>query len=225
MNHKSLLTISSALLLSLGTGKAAIIDNFNSDTALVNTGTPGPATFAANPTNTIGGFRTLQILGYPADLDPTSPGATLEVVGGLLGHSQNVGTSGRSRITWDGDGSLNADLTDGGSSDRLELSVVDLDQGPITLTFVIRSGANSATRSLSGLGLGTHQFAFSSFSGDTSVFANAESIELTIEAPTSSDLGLDFIRTTTSDVPEPSTYLAVGGALLAFGARRFGRKG
>ncbi len=192
---------SGALLLA-NSAQALLIDSFDADPDAVSTGTPGPSNTASAAA--IGGSRTLEILGFPGDLDPTSLGADLEVAAppGVLAHSQDaLAPGGRSKVTWDdnGNGLGGLDLTDGGLANGLMVDLIAIDIGDVDVTFMVEDTAGgSAQLLLAGLAAGTNQFLFSDFVGAVN-FESVQNVMLTIDADARSDLVLDLIETV--DVP------------------------
>lgn len=197
---------SGALLLA-NSAQAILIDNFDSGPGTVSTAVPGPTNFAS--IDAIGGSRTLEMLGFPTDADPTSQGATLEVaapVPGVLAHSQNaIAPGGRSKVTWDnnGLGLGGVDLTDLGQANGLMVDLLSIDVGNVDVTFMIEDiDGQSSELLLSGLAAGTNQFLFSDFIGNAD-FETANNIMLRIDADATSDLTLDLIETVAVPPPPP----------------------
>ena len=198
------------LLIATGAHAASItIDDFDTGPSFVDSTTPGPTNFAA--AGAIGGSRTMEILGYPTDADPTSDGTTLEVAvpPGEAGMSENVFTpGGRSRITWDADGAgLGAvDLTDSGAENAINFEIVAIDVGSVDIKLTVESLAHgTASITSSTLGVGSETILYTDFAGYSSdIFKNVDSISMEITALTSTDLRMDLLETTSVMVPVPS---------------------
>ena len=114
------------------------------------------------------------------------------------------------------------DLTDGATQDAIQIDIISIDQGNITLTFTVTdlTGGETSTLVLAGLGVGTQAVLFSSFTGIAD-FTDIDSIVLTIDAGVASDLILDLIDTRLgTGVGLPTTLALLGLGLFGVIRRR-----
>ena len=210
------------------------IDNFNFGSGnIFSLGAvpPGSVTSLniAGASGVFGGSRTIDITQ-----------ATGPVVFSAVNESPNFGQynhsnpSGTSVVTWDADGAIGglngADLTDSGNDDALQLDVVKIDLGSITINFTITSATGSSSLSVNDLVEGQQAFLFSSFgtiSGSGADFASVDGIEMTVIAGNDIDVRLDLVQTTTrkgtfNGAPLPGTAVPM---MLALGLlTRHGRR-
>ena len=228
-------TTCAGVLAIAGGAQAIMIDDFDIGPGMVDSDlSPGPTNFAAVG-SAIGGSRTLEILGFPGDGNPTSEGAELEVSvpPGQLGHSQDAfAPGGRSKVTWDanGGGLGGEDLTDGGLANGIMVDLISIDVGMVDVTLMVEDtvgGASSLV--LSPLAAGPNSFFFADFIGDAD-FSDADVIMLQIDAEATSDLVLDLLETIDvppppgprEGIPEPisSTLALMGLSTLAVATKR-----
>jgi hypothetical protein len=203
---------------------AALIDNFD-NTTIVNPlvaagagGSDGPVADGVNA-GVIGGYRTGAI---PGGTPVTGISLSVDLVLGQLAFSLATLSSGSATITYDANGSglgggAGVDLTDAGASQYFTFDITSIDQGNVDLIVgVMDALAASDSVTLSGAGVGTQQFNFSSFTGVD--FTKITKVTLEIQGVAASDLSLDSFFTSGQiggSVPEPSTLAMFGlGAAL-----------
>ncbi len=196
----------------------------------MGTAAPGPLNVTSN--TAVGGSRTMEIIGFPTDTDPVSGGSRLQVIGedigpGLLGHSQNAfSEGGRSKVTWDANGSGlgELDLTGGGPDDAIKILVnniaipsgaqVVVEPGQANLTMTVESDAHgSASITVEDIQPGDVILVYSDFTGFSSdIFENVDRVALEIEAGTAADVLIDLLETadTLPPIPEPGSGLLFG---------------
>lgn len=236
--HKILFTLTAGLLLAAAANPASamLIDNFDYGDGYV-TATAADTAGGTHVTDTagsypdiVGGYRELQL---PNSQDIEGTGSATMAANpsnsGYLSFSLDAMTKGSGILTWDGNGAGlgGVDMTDGGLSSFVSFDILAIDQGDIDLNvFVTDSNGEKGHYTLSGAGVGTHQFDFLSFSNSGALdFTSIDSISLDIIAlDDASDLVLDQIFTGGSiSVPAPQTTLALLGLgliLIGFGVRR-----
>ncbi len=199
-----------------------LIDDFDTGEGRVeftsSANNPGPDSFVAP--SAIGGYRTLEIIGFPTDSDQLALGTVLEVKMSNEGQSQGTFSSGgRTRTTWDANGAGlgGIDLTDGGVEDTFNFDIVFIDQGTLTLKFNIVSDTfGVASFETSSMIAGMFAAPYSDFTGDSSVFTSVDEINLEITTDPQQDIRIDNILTSAGPmivVPVPAAAWS-GLALL-----------
>jgi MYXO-CTERM domain-containing protein len=220
---KLICTIGMASLIAVASrADAVLIDNFDNGGGTVQAAAGGSDSDSSSATGIIGGTRALSIPGAnPVSGIGNLTMAANPAASGLLSFSLDAATSGSAILTWDGNGAglASADLTDGGTSSFFTFDILSIDQGNVTLVLTVVDGsAATGSRTVTGAGVGTQQFDFTSFSGSPD-FEDIESITLEIQGEDASDLVLDQLFTSgdlnAPPAPEPST---LGLALLGLAA-------
>ena len=208
------------------------IDNFDDlTTQYVSSGfatSISTSTVATN--NALGGYRKINI-------EKTGALASAKVKDGKFYHSAGVGTSAKSTITWDANGTgLNANLlaTDtlgfAGSScyECFVLDIISIDQGNVDLTIQLNDGTNTYSHTSTGVDTGILEILFSQFNNNID-FSSIFSISLIVEGGIAGDMSLDFQGYTgkalalsnVNSVPLPaSLWLFIPGLISFFGAHR-----
>jgi hypothetical protein len=153
---------------------------------------------------------------------------------GLMDFNQDSRVKSKALLVWDGNGhegenpfvintSSSIDLTDGGTSNCLAIDVVN-DDLPINVQMTLYGVSQSASTMLSlpgGVASTTYYVLFSAFAGIDPTNVRAITLQIDGTQTEGADLTLDNFRSTsTSDVPEPATWLLIGLALAGIGAFR-----
>ncbi len=198
---------------------ALLIDSFNTATQYVNssgtlTSTQGGAM--------LGGFRQLDIISSTGPLN-TSASVVVGAGLGIFSQSEDVATSGISRVTWNANGSgLSVDLT---GNDAFILDTLTIDQGSIDVTIGLTDTDSTDFVTLSNITSSNSlpTISFYSFSGIN--FASINEIYMEINAGQASDITLNEIRTMgapiiVNPIPSPATFLLMGAGLLGIMGRR-----
>lgn len=212
--------------LTIGSAQALTIDDFSTTLLLSDPGTTaGSATAAA--TSIIGTEREASISRLtgadPATLAFNSGGTgTLSIANGTGGTSSSV-------VVWDGVGASGlggVDLTVGGAQDALDLRIIANDFAAIVTITVIDTLAGGSSLSLASPGgiPGPSSipflFEYTNFIG-TADFTSIDLIALTVDTPfNATDIELDFLGTTTTEIAEPETLLILGLGLAGLGLVR-----
>ena len=212
-----------ALLSAPFAASALILDDFEDDQLVViGIGPPNPQD-AFNTVAALEGDREMYLErteGFgsaSADANMTQASA--------FSLSTGPGVVATVELTWSNFGS--ADVTDGGASGFLELSVrSDLD-AVVTVNFLSGGSTSSAVFNVTGTGTGAgdpFQFlnvALTDLVG-SAVLTMVDGIELLISGPASLDLQIGVLRTVQTPIPEPGTLalLGLGLAGLAHSSRR-----
>jgi hypothetical protein len=193
---------------------ATIIDSFDEAQAGIAIAGGSGSSVLAGLSEVIGGERELSLT---VNSNTGSQLASLNVSDGLLNFNNGTGVDSTAMVTWDGiaSGGLGGeDVTNGGLSFAIVVNVVAADLGGMIRLDIEDTGAGSAfvTQAI-GPGAGAFVLPFASFAGVN--FGALDLVKLTITGPDALDVSIDFIET--SQVPEPSTMLLSGLALLALG--------
>jgi hypothetical protein len=218
------LALAAALLLGISsTASATLIDNFSTSQGILDVTNGETDWSTASGPGILGGHRDITISGAAADgdLDGFVPLATAQVSGGQLRVSNTSQISSVVTVAWDGAGYEGAAAGLGAAGDlstaiAIVVSVTSIDQ-PLTIEFIMTEGLNTATASALVSTTGQIVFGLGSFVGDAINFASVDSIKMVIEGPAAYDVDIDIVETA---VPEPSTMLLSGAALLALGLLR-----
>lgn len=211
--NKIILALALITGLTTITANAAMIDNFDEEWMVADTGfDPTVASASATSTTPIsafGGNRTITIT-KNGDL---SANATVIAPPGIYAHSADALTSATSIISWHSDTAI--DLIEGRTSSNFALDILTIDQGDVGLILSVTDmlGATAEATKLDA-GVGVEFFAFGLFSGID--FLQITDISLKIVGGVSSDLTLNSIST----VPTPSILILLSMGLVAFAFNR-----
>lgn len=214
------LALAAALLLGIsGVASATVIDDFSTPQALQQI-TSGSSTSEVGGAGILGGYRDITIsIPSPDGATPTNA-ARVEVANGVLSVGNDPFVSSVVEVLWNGQGATGLGAA-GNLSDAISIVVqvlfADLN---ITVDFELVDTANNvATASQTVLAQsGILTFNLGSFGGDPVDTSSLKSIKMTITGPAAYDIVVDMVDT--SQVPEPSTMLLSGAALLALGLLR-----
>ena len=218
---------------------AVIIDNFDVGSGSISsTGvTPSAPVASLNIPGTsgaIGGSRTT-IIPKATGAGVTSSVNTASSTRRYR-HTNPQGTSGTSLLIWDANGLLGGlngvDLTDGGNDNAVEVNVVQISVGSVTVEFTVTSPTGSSSLAADNVTLGQQAFLFRDF-GDTSGsgadFTNVDSIELTLIAAQGAEVQLSLVQTgqgqdslvgISAPLPGTAALMGIALALLVRGGRR-----
>lgn len=225
--RKTLATLSLAAFAGVMTNAASaavLIDSFDTDQAVltVNSGVTSASSsvFSAGG-DILGGWRDILI-----EYQSGTGDSTAKVENGALSVSNEAGVppnSSMTTVTWDGagvGGLGGVDLT-GMSAFGILVDVLQSDLGGTLMLTIVDTDADSDTLSiiLPEVTFGTPEqflFAFAGFSPAVNLTA-VDSIALKVTGPAALDLSVDIIETA---VPEPTSMILLGTALLGLGIRR-----
>lgn len=224
--------------LTMGSAQALTIDDFSVTQLLSDPGT-STSTVTGAATSIIGTERSATIVrdagADPATLAFNSGGTgTMSIANGTGGLSTSI-------VTWDGVGIAGLgdpglggiDLTVGGTQDAFDLRIVANDfAAQVVLSVFDTAGNLSDLEQFSPGGIPGPSstpflFEFADFVpgiGTGTDFTSIASISLTvITTLNATDIEMDFLGTTTTQVSEPETLLILGLGLagLGFARRRF----
>ena len=219
----------SLLLLIAPISQAIIIDSFDTDQLPVTLLAPGDIGNTAGSSQAaaeaLGGIRN-----YNATLDGGSFGNQIRafVGGGLYNHVQDPSVTGRSRLIYDGStdpfnvdatGLGGVDLTDGGTSNAIEVRVVFADQGGTKIIEVFTDSNNRSTVSIPITVTTTEEifiipftdFVTSPGATGPADFSNVGAVALDVDGSTTAalDVQLDLLQSRATLAPEKSAALAV----------------
>ena len=219
-------------LLAATPANAVIIDTFNEGEQSIVV--PDGGTSLGNniaAAGIIGGSRTINVTsvvggsGTSVNVDDSNSN--------LLSISNNFQTTSIIEVIWDSNGAGlgGANLLADGS-DALELDIVDIDQGNVTLTFsVVDTDLDVGTLTLSNLVAGDYAFLFTDFINATNVnFGSVDSVSLLIESGSSSDFALDLVQSREGtdipqdEIPAPAAFPLLGAGIAGLALARKYRK-
>jgi hypothetical protein len=214
------LALAAAMFLGISSiASATVIDDFSTVQALQEI-TSGSSTSEVGGPGILGGYRDITItIPAPDGATPTNA-ARVEVANGVLSVGNDPFVTSVVEVLWNGQGSTGLGAA-GDLSDSIAIVVqvlfADLN---ITIDFeLVDTGDNVATASQTILAeSGVLSFNLGSFAGDPVDTSALKSIKMTISGPSAYDIVVDMVDTT--PIPEPSTMLLSGFALLALGLLR-----
>lgn len=221
-----MLAIATILVFGLTTNtSAAIIDDFtDAQPALVTGG--GVETSEICGGSMLGGCRTITVTAAASSGPSTS--SSVGVESGFLSIDNGVGISSIIEVVWAGAGAAGlAPAGDLSSTIAIVVEVFFADLG-MTIDFQLEDySGNTATHSLNIASTqlpptGPVQYLFSlgsfiSAPGATDL-SDLKSVKMTITGPDAYDAAITFVDTTA--VPEPTTWMLSGLALLGLGLMR-----
>ena len=232
-NSKSITAIAAMSIaigaFGAGEAKALLIDNFNDGSIILSVNAGSNTDTQSSLTGVLGGVRQLDI---PGGL-PVSGGLFLDFAvnpGGLpngeLSYSTGSGTTGSAIATWNAGGAgfnagAGADFTDGGLSEYFTFNITEIDSSSVNLIIsVVDVSANAGSTTLTGVGIGVQQGAFT-LAGFTGVdFSAITQVSLEVDGfGPGADLSIDQFETG-GLVPEPSSALLGCTGLAALLLRR-----
>lgn len=223
MKHLLCMGAVAIMFAAASTANAIVIDNFNSGggDVQVDGGQTGLDSSFTDPGDALANHRTIAV---PGSTDVTGLGLRIRANPanlGMLAFSLETASAGSGKLIWDNNGAGlgGIDLTDGGKSDQLTISVLEIDQGQVNLIFSI-TDTNGETSSLeiSDAIVGQNNIFLADILGLADLTA-VDMVMLEIQGTEASDLQIDQIATTSS-VPEPASAALLGLATLGFIRRR-----
>lgn len=220
------LALAATLLLGInGVASATIIDTFETAQAQITRTTAGTTTTSQSGTGILGGWRDISLTIPAADGPAPTNAARVEVAGGVLNVGNDPFVTSVVEIAWDGQGvggaatglGLDGDLS---SAIAILVEVLFADQS-VTIEFDLTDvdgGFSTASKTAS---TGVVTFGTADFGpvgmGASADWSKLKSIVMRIEGPAAYDIVIDIVET---EIPEPSTMLLSGAALLALGLLR-----
>ena len=221
---KKLLIAATAVLcvLAMSARASVLIDNFNEGRGsnFVNSSQTSIAMDMSSlqTTNTIGGARHATLNWQIGTENTTLQVNPLGDNAGTCTYSSSPGNDGYFALVYGNSADLNADLTQNGTNNRVDLHFSFFDvRGTATVTFVTTGGGSSTLSQATPFGGAMDtwmHFNYADFSGSAD-FANVDKITIQVDGAEGADITLDQ-NISTSYIPEPATaaLFGIAGAAL-----------